>query len=707
MHLNYGVSFQTIHELKSNEYEAISLLKLSVENQNEFSDYLLFPTLMDGALQTAAELIKNHSGNKTYLPFSIREVEIIGALKESCYAYARFSDHDDIVYANEVYKFDIDIVDEMGNLLIRMKEATLKHQESVLEPEKSSLMYYQNEWVLAELDTDQNKSGQLNDIIIFDVDEAIYTRLKEKTAGQVSRIFLVKPGTACRWTGDTIYEVKPGNEESFTELIRLFTENGITPSHMIHLWSKDNGRDISFQQEELQQSFYSLFWLTKALMKKRLHTKFQVIYVYPMGSDATNPVYGGISGFFKTLPLENADFSCKTLGLLSPDIQSLTEKVWVEINMQHSGSCDICYLRGRRHVKVTKKFNVAGDKAEIRKQGVYLITGGNGGLGLIFARFLLESHQAKIVLASRSNLSESRRQELESLDGEVWHVKSDISQKEEIAYLIESIHNRFGQLNGIIHCAGVINDSYIINKLPEELEKVISPKVYGLYLLDEALKDEKLDFFVLFSSIVSLLGNAGQADYAYANSYMDCYAHYRENLCKEGKRYGKTLSINWPLWNEGGMRVDEGSRQLLMKTMGVKPINRKAGLEAFEHGLALGVSQFLVAESYRDGLLQLIPKQEDNTAFQSSDHYELSADSIAAAFQKWLVGEISSVLKVEVSDINMEDDISDYGFDSILLTELANRINEAYNLDILPPVFFEYSSIRSFRGGPAACTRRL
>ena len=119
-------------------------------------------------------------------------------------------------------------------------------------------------------------------------------------------------------------------------------------------------------------------------------------------------------------------------------------------------------------------------------------------------------------------------------------------------------------MNGIIHSAGIIQDNFIVKKTIEELESVLSPKVSGIVNLDEATKDLHLDFFICFSSVSGVLGNTGQADYAAANAFMDVYAKYRNTLVVSGRRYGQTLSINWPLWKEGGMHIDQETEKFML-----------------------------------------------------------------------------------------------------------------------------------------------
>ncbi|MCP4628837.1 MAG: KR domain-containing protein, partial [bacterium] len=153
------------------------------------------------------------------------------------------------------------------------------------------------------------------------------------------------------------------------------------------------------------------------------------------------------------------------------------------------------------------------------------------------------------------------------------------------------------------HAAGIIRDNFIIKKTKEEFEKVLAPKVAGLTNIDEASKNLRLDFFVMFSSFAGAMGNTGQADYACANAFMDAYAEYRNDLVKAKKRKGKTLSINWPLWKEGGMQVDEATEKLMRQRSGMVPMQTETGFRALYHGISLDEPRVMVIE----GDLALLP----------------------------------------------------------------------------------------------------
>src|SRR5262249_62156650 len=118
----------------------------------------------------------------------------------------------------------------------------------------------------------------------------------------------------------------------------------------------------------------------------------------------------------------------------------------------------------------------------------------------------------------------------------------------------------------------------------------------GTYNLDQASQELELDFFVLFSSVAGATGNVGQADYATGNGYMDQFAAHRNRLVARQQRYGRTRSINWGLWEAGGMGLEAGEQERLQQTTGMRPMRTAIGMESFYRSLAMPYDQVLVME---------------------------------------------------------------------------------------------------------------
>ncbi|MDP4181451.1 MAG: SDR family NAD(P)-dependent oxidoreductase [Bacillota bacterium] len=464
----------------------------------------------------------------------------------------------------------------------------------------------------------------------------------------------------------------------------------------------------------MDNSVYSILYLSQALMEQKLKSGIKMLYAHSAAGDVCNPVYSAVSGLTHTIHIENPNFTIKTIGLEENILHSHSVINLILKEFEEDGSDDILYSHGERLVRKLGEIDAGSfghEPPHVKKDGVYLITGGAGELGLIFAKYLVEKEKVKLVLTGRSQLDKNKEKRLSLLEkdgSQVEYIKADISKKEEVNKLVEGIRNRFGGINGIIHCAGVIRDSFVLRKKAEEMEQVLAPKVFGAIWLDEATKQDDLDFFVMFSSIAAM-GNAGQGDYAYGNCFMDDYASER---ARRGG-HGKTLSINWPLWKEGGMKTEDYKEALLYDSFGIMPLTNKNGIEAFELGLRLPFSQVGIMEGDGDRIrkalfqvrgnnreerqvlpeavrpLEAVRQPEAVVQTETVVQESLLKDKTQAYLKNLLSGE----LKVPLSRLESGEPFESYGIDSIAIVNMTKELEKDFG-KLPKTLFFEYQTIK-------------
>ncbi|WP_284581824.1 SDR family NAD(P)-dependent oxidoreductase [Streptomyces sp. 2P-4] len=218
---------------------------------------------------------------------------------------------------------------------------------------------------------------------------------------------------------------------------------------------------------------------------------------------------------------------------------------------------EVRYEAGRRQVREVLPVPAPDRPAALRDRGVYLITGGLGGVGLSLARHLARTVRARLVLCGRTAGDSTRTAalsaELTALGAEVQVVGADVSRAEDVHRAVGLALSRYGALHGVVHAAGVLRDGLIAGKSAADVRAVLAPKVTGARLLYEATRDLGLDFLVLCSSTAGAWGNRGQADYACANAFLDRFAEGRPGV----------VSIGWPGWSDGGMPLDDRALRLM------------------------------------------------------------------------------------------------------------------------------------------------
>lgn len=331
---------------------------------------------------------------------------------------------------------------------------------------------------------------------------------------------------------------------------------------------------------------------------------------------------------------------------------------------------------------------------------VVWITGGLGGIGRVFARHYAIERKAQVFLSGRSALDKSRQaflHELEEQGGRVHYLQGDVARPAEVKAMLQDILRQAGTLHGIIHGAGVIEDAYIAEKDPAAMARVWAPKVAGVLALDAATQDLDLNFFALFSSLTGSFGNAGQADYAGANAFLDQFAVARNRQASAGQRRGHTVSLAWPLWQDGGMTMDVQNERLLQQRSGLTPMNTEAGIAAFHQALGADAGHVLVLHGDGKKIRAKLLAQGaavDPTTVGPAQLPPLNTPGVDD-LQSALVGIVADQQKMAPAKIELDVELPQYGFDSLRLTELANRLNQAYGLDLMPTLFFEHTTLRA------------
>ncbi len=362
------------------------------------------------------------------------------------------------------------------------------------------------------------------------------------------------------------------------------------------------GLAIPKPREYDEKSFTSLvnevFLYIQGVVKQKPRHKVAIQIVLP--SSCMNNSYG-LAGLVHTCRQESTRIKPQ---LIFVDASVSKERL-MEITNENLTALEsdriIKYENNIRHVEYATPTNIIDNPINLKKTyedgDVILITGGLGGLGIAMAKDILKhNNDTTIILVGRSILDKTKSEKIRELNnesGQVVYYESDISNEKEVETLIQRILKTHKKLDGIVHCAGVIRDNYIMKKTIEEIQTVFEPKVYGAKYLDEHTKAVSLRFFLCFSSLHSL-GNPGQADYAMANAYLDGFVRERNIAVNLGMRSGKSIAMNWPYWESGGMQLSEIAIDLMRGTKGSIPMPTTMGTEILHYALQNGLEQVFI-----------------------------------------------------------------------------------------------------------------
>jgi acyl transferase domain-containing protein/thioesterase domain-containing protein len=408
--------------------------------------------------------------------------------------------------------------------------------------------------------------------------------LADRVAARGQHVVRVAAGGHFTRISNVRYEVNPAERADFDALVENLTAGGKKPTHILFCWPLEAAdldlHDRTTLDRRLQQCFYSLLYLSQALAQNEAPVRLTILTngMQAVGGDRVrHPEASLVLGPARVIPRELPAVACVAVDLPMPARggwlrresgfdPALVDQVLADAVC--GADAVVAYRHGARWVEAHDRVQLkapADNRTALRDQGVYLITGGTGGLGLVHAEYLARTVRARLVLVGRTALpardqwdqwlaahADTDRvagiirqvRRLEELGSEVMVAAADVSSADALTAVVNDARRRFGAIHGVLHAAGALDDGLIPLKTARAAADVLAPKVQGTLALDAAVRDCALDFFVLFSSTSAVLGPAGQVDYTAANAFLNAFARWRP---------GRTVAVDWGVWKDVGM----------------------------------------------------------------------------------------------------------------------------------------------------------
>ncbi|MFJ4680439.1 SDR family NAD(P)-dependent oxidoreductase [Kitasatospora sp. NPDC088783] len=391
------------------------------------------------------------------------------------------------------------------------------------------------------------------------------------------RVSTVRAGRGWGELGDGAYRIDPASAADHRRLVDRLTADGGPPDRTVHLWTVGPRRPVD---ETLQRGFHSLLRLDQALTAAAPGTPPHLTVVSSdahavLGTEPLAPEKATVTGPALVLPLEQPGTTCRAVDVSLPPGRrwSAADTDLLYAELLDPTTRPLTALRGRRRWERTHRpvrVEAAADgRTPLREHGVYLITGGFGGVGLTLARHLATAVAARLVLVGRTPLppreewaallADGRADgaaaervravlELEGLGAQVMTAAADVADAAALQRVADRAVERFGAVHGIVHAAGVPAAGLAQLKTAEAADRVLDPKVRGGLAVDALARRLAPDFTVHCSSSLALTGGVGQVDYVAANAFLDALAQHSD--ATGGPR---TVSVNWDGWQEVGM----------------------------------------------------------------------------------------------------------------------------------------------------------
>jgi myxalamid-type polyketide synthase MxaB len=374
---------------------------------------------------------------------------------------------------------------------------------------------------------------------------------------------------------------------------------------------------------------------------------------------------------------------------------------------RHTGKVVLSHPGGERPRQIQSE---DGREIVLKPDGSYLITGGLSGLGLLTAQWLFERGAKELVLMGRREPSSAALDAIRSMQEQgarVSIVRGDVSDEENLAKLFANFGHAMLPLRGIIHAAGTLDDGVLAQQTWERFETVMAPKVNGAWHLHLLSQDQPLDFFVLFSSAVSMLGSAGQANHVAACAFEDALAHYRRT---QGL---PALSINWGPWAETGAAT-QGTLSDRLRMKGFRLIDSRQGLRLLERLMlwnrvqvaAMSADWRQYAKSFPPGhgasLLSRVAKAETLPAVKPPAAQPALLERLRQApaqkhrqiLEEHVRSQAIKVLGVSPSfRLDPNQGLATYGMDSLMTIEFKNRLQVSVGKTLSSTIVFDHPTV--------------
>ncbi|MBV9495102.1 MAG: SDR family NAD(P)-dependent oxidoreductase, partial [Acidobacteria bacterium] len=531
-------------------------------------------------------------------------------------------------------------------------------EASIVAVSDKQRLTYSVRWMPKPLGSNRAAVGP---ILILDASDRLHRAMNANAVW-------VKPGTSFEELEPNVYALDWQQEAQFRELLVSLAQKQMFPAVVVH----------NASEGDLDRGVYALLALCKALAHEKQQAPPKLISV------GSTPVAAAIGGFFRTLTLEDPRSVARSI-----DTDDALAVLHDEIRDTDWSAQEIRYRNGERFVRVLEpRPSVAQKPLPLKQDGVYVITGGFGGLGLIFAEHLAKNYRAKLVLVGRSAAKAER------LGADVLALQADVSKLEDMERVVREAKARFSRIDGWIHAAGVTRDSFLLRKTAEEMEAVLGPKVHGARNADLATRNEPLDFFVLFSSVAGVMGNVGQSDYAYANRYLDAFAEQRDSLVKAGERSGRTLSIDWPLWTNGGMSISPDAIAMLEHRTGMAPLPTADGIQHFEDCLRSDEVQSVALYGDASRIAAYIAQAQQPRANVIAVASQADASTLVEKAEAYVKAVIGEEINLDPARIDATDPLESFGIDSVMINHMNARLERDLGGALPKTLLYERETVR-------------
>lgn len=644
--------------------------------------FRIHPVMLDAALQTMAAAMPDRTvaeaAEVSYLPVSFEKIRLFGEVGRHARCHAEVVDLDE---SGAGKLGAVVLTDDAGNPTAEISGIYVRRVERRAFPLPLEQKIFDTAWVQSPVATHADSASPGSWLVLADQTDARATA----------------DGFAVQWRSPE-RRVVTANLADESAVRAAFADTGADaerPPVGVVIFVGAGSTNLDVAVDRARDAVWSIASTVRAIVggwhgrSPRLWLVTRNGLVVDDGEPG-DPATGALKGLIRVLAYEHPDLHATLVDLDGGEhaLAELTEEL---------GSSDsddvIAWRSGRRYAERLSRavLPAPADHPVVRGGAAYIVTGGLGGLGLVVARWLVDSGAGRVVLNSRSDPSDEQRKILAELQGRahIAVVAGDIAAPGVAERLVAAAEETALELRGVVHGAAVIDDNLLVAMSRESLERVWAPKAAGALRMHEATLTRALDWWVGFSSVASLLGSPGQAAYACASAWLDALMAWRSAAGLPA------TAINWGPWSEVGVA------QALTGSV-LDPITPAEGIEALEYLLATDRTMTGVARLRTDRALVAFPEirelgyftrvvEELDMAGDGGDWAgpdvlrDLDAGEARRIVTDRLCARIAAVMGYhDQSVVDPTQPLLEMGMDSLMAVRIRNTARADFGLE--PPV---------------------
>ncbi|MGE0216904.1 type I polyketide synthase [Mycolicibacterium sp.] len=646
----------------------------------------LHPVLLDAALQGLAAAMSDEtlsdSTDVTYLPVGFGSIRVYGELGRRAKCRAELvsvvADSGDAVGR-------VTLTDDTGTVLARVDDVHLKRIQRRTVPLPLSQKVFDSVWVESAVTAGATPAGSW--LALADGQAALAT----------AQDFAARFGAADR----RVVTADLGDESAVREAFASATADPDLPPAGVVVFTDNpafDGTDAAGGLTHARDIIWGVAGTVRAIVGS-WHGKPPRLWLVTRGGLVVNdqdgpgnPGVNSLKGLVRVLAYEHPDLETTLLDTDGDPADTLATEILAGGTATRTDDV-IAWRGGTRFVERLSRATLPATPGElvVRSDGAYVVTGALGGVGLAVVRWLVDNGAGRLVLNGRSGPSEQAQTVLDELSGraEITVVTGDVAQPGVAERLVAAAEETGKPLRGLIHSAAVLEDEIFVGLTRESLDTIWAPKAAGALRLHEVTVGKDLDWWVGFSSIVSLLGSPGQAAYACANAWLDGLVAWRTAAGLPA------LAVNWGQWADVGLAST-------LRFSVLDPISPAEGVDALGGVLAAGLHRVGIARLRLDRAAAAFPEIH-RIGFFADLVGELQTDEVdedwggAEALKEMEPAEVNRVVLARLrrrisaimgysddSAVDPAQPLTELGLDSLMAVRMRNTIRGDFGVE--PPV---------------------